>query len=100
MSRTAQQASTRVWILLAVAMGSFVIAAAAGTRMLQLSAMLAGATLICVVIGLRLVAMLARRRDRRQEAALARLVGQDASPCFLTDDLGQICGRKITVVRG
>ena len=90
MSRTAQQASTRAWILVAVAMGCLIVAAAASGRTLQLSAVLAGATLVCVVIGLRLVAMLGKRRDRRQEAALGRLVGQDASPCFLTDELGQI----------
>ena len=71
-------------------MGCLVIAAVAPGRLMQLAAMLAGVTLICVVIGLRLMGRLARRRDLVQEATLGKMVGQDASPCFLTDDLGQI----------
>jgi two-component system cell cycle sensor histidine kinase/response regulator CckA len=89
-SRTAQQASTRAWILLAVAMGCLVVAGTTADPRLRLAALLAGVTLVGVVVFLRLLAMVGRRRERRQEAGIGNLVGQDASPCFLTDDLGQI----------
>ena len=90
MSRTARQVSTRAWVLLAVAMGCLVLAMATTVPVLRLGAALAGVTLVCVVIALRLVTMLGDRRDRKQELGLGTLVGHDASPCFLTDDLGQI----------
>ena len=90
MSRTLQRANSRGWVLLAVAIGCLVIAVLAEAAVVKLSVLLAGKTLIFLVLALWFLDRLGKRRSRRQDAVLGTMVGHDAAPCFMTDDQGQI----------
>ena len=90
MSIRGRDERSRVWIVLALAVVCLVIAALSPQVAVRLPAALAALTLVCLTIVLRLMSMVQAWRRRKQEAQLALLVGQDASPCFLTDELGQI----------
>ncbi len=57
-----------------------------------------GLALLLIALGLRLVGSLDRRRDARLAMQLQALVGEDASPCFTTDELGQILYRNVAAM--
>jgi len=79
-----------VGVLLLAAAGSLFVAVATPSAPLRLMALCAGLTLVVLILQLRLVSQWRGWQDRTMAKRLAALTGQDASPCFTTDDLGQI----------
>jgi len=82
--------SQRLWLLVAVAFGCLVAAALASDPQTQLTTTMAGLTFAAVVLLVRGLVVLDNWRERQLEMRLARLIGQDATPCFTTDEIGQI----------
>ncbi len=87
---TARSVSPRVWMLVLVAALCLILAVMAPDRGMRLSSAVAGLTLVALVLMLRGLTVYGSMRDRVVERHLALLVGKDATPCFTTDDLGQI----------
>ncbi|MFN4158803.1 MAG: ATP-binding protein [Gemmobacter sp.] len=87
---TARGLSPRVWVLIGGAFICLVVALFAADRWVQLSAVVAGLTFSAVVLLVRGLVAAAGVGERWAEKRLGRLVGQDATPCFTTDDIGQI----------
>lgn len=53
-----------------------------------------GLVLLLIALGLRLVTQADRRREARLGSQLQMLMGEDAAPCFTTDELGQVLYRN------
>ncbi|QYK43678.1 MAG: response regulator [Paracoccaceae bacterium] len=87
---TARDLSPRVWILIGGAFLCLVLALFAPDRVTQLSAVVAGVTFSALVLVIRGLVAAAGLSERLAEARLGTLVGQDATPCFTTNDIGQI----------
>ena len=81
---------SRLWLLVAVAVGCLAVGLLAPLREMQLAAAVAGVTFVCLVVAIRVAMVLDRHREARQLRDLGSLVGQDAAPCFMTDAAGQI----------
>ena len=77
-------------LLGAAVLAALASAVLAPTAPLRSGAGIAALTLAFLILGLRLRSALTRRSEARHRAQLAQLVGQDATPCFMTDRLGQI----------
>lgn len=77
-------------LLLAAAGASLVTVVLAQTVVLRAGAFVVALTFLFLVIGLRLRTHLSRRHVKRRMDQLSLLVGQDATPCFMTDRMGQI----------
>ncbi len=95
---TARAMAGRAWLLVAAALGCFVLAWGAGTEAVQKSALVSGLTFVVLVLVLRGLALFDAARKRRLEAQVFALVGDDAAPCFTTDMLGQIGYRNAAAV--
>ena len=80
---------TFLW-LLAAAIGCVVVVMATGQPVTRLAAGSAGLTFVFLIFGMRAVAFVAGQAARRRQAHLVTLVGQDATPCYMTDQMGQI----------
>mgnify|MGYP000075282712 CR=1 FL=1 len=65
----------------------------------QVMALAAGVTLVLLTAGLFLRDRFAVMRESRKARRIAEIVGEDASPCFLTDAAGQIADADEAVVR-
>ncbi|WP_225026207.1 hybrid sensor histidine kinase/response regulator [Xinfangfangia pollutisoli] len=91
---TARNLSRRASWLVAGAAVLFGLAYATGDPTLRYVLTGGGLALALVALALRLVALSDRRREARLGAQLQSLVGDDASPCFTTDELGQILYRN------
>lgn len=91
---TARGLSGRAPWLVAAGLVSLGLAAGAGPGTLRLSLLVAGLTLVLLSLGLALVARADRRREARTAQHLTGLVGEDAAPCFSTDEMGQILFRN------
>lgn len=87
---TARGFSSRLWLLLAVAMASFTVALFAPDPDLRLVAGMTGLTFVGMVVVSRALVFFGWMEGRRLDGRLSRLIGQDAAPCFSTDPLGQI----------
>ncbi|MDT8855698.1 ATP-binding protein [Paracoccaceae bacterium Fryx2] len=87
---TARALSPRVWPLLAVAIGCFIIGLLAPDPQLKRTAAVAGVTFAVLVVLIRSVVTFEALRERQVERRLGVLMGQDAAPCFTTDLVGQI----------
>ncbi|MGL6209661.1 MAG: hybrid sensor histidine kinase/response regulator, partial [Paracoccaceae bacterium] len=87
---SARDHTARLWLLIAAAGGLAVLALLAPQREMQIAAAVAGATLVSLVLVLRGLVVVDRWMQRRQAANLALLVGQDAAPCFVTDEVGEV----------
>ena len=74
----------------AAAMAAGVAAWAAPTQAMRMGGALVALSLVFLALGLRLRAWMAMRGDRIRLKQLTELVGQDATPCFMTDRLGEI----------
>ncbi len=87
---TADRLSSRIGVLVGLA-GLFAIMALVlpGTAV-RMACAVAAATLVALVVMVRGLAHLGRRPAHRAGAAFFDLVGQDAAPCFATNDIGQI----------
>lgn len=87
---TARGLGPKLWLLLAVAFGCLLInhfATDLGTRQ---SAAVAGISLSVLVLVIRGLVYWSNHADRRRAQHLQDLVGKDATPCFSTDEFGQV----------
>ena len=78
------------WLLLAAAVGCGMVVLLASQPAMRFVAGIAALTLVFLILFLRLLAKLANRSERRRQANLVALFGQDATPCYMTDKQGQI----------
>ena len=85
-----RQSFAPVLMLLAVAMAAAVIAVMTQVVMMRLAASSVALTMAAMVFGLKFRARWAGRQETRRLAQLVGLVGQDATPCYVTDKHGQI----------
>ncbi len=79
-----------VLLLLAAAVACTVAAVLAPFAMIRAGATIAALTFVFLIFGLRLRQRQLRRAGVLRSTQLTTLVGQDATPCFMTDRLGQI----------
>ncbi len=79
-----------VAVLLVAALACLVMAFETTQPLVRLMAVVAGMTLTALVLQVRLVAHWRKRQSHALTRQLASLTGQDATPCFTTDDLGVI----------
>ena len=89
MSASRGMAGRIVWVLAAaaVSLGLAVLADGWATRV---TLVVVGLALIGLTLVVRGMAAADQRRDTRLAAQLLLLVGEDAAPCFSTDELGQV----------
>ena len=78
------------WLLLAAAVGCGMVVLLADQPAMRIAAGIAALTLVFLTLFLRLLAKLSNRSERRRQASLVALFGQDATPCYMTDKQGQI----------
>ncbi|NBZ87495.1 ATP-binding protein [Stagnihabitans tardus] len=74
----------------AAALAAGVVAWAAPTAAMRMGGALVALSLVFLALGLRLRAWAGTRAERTRLRQLTELVGQDATPCFMTDRLGEI----------
>ncbi len=91
---TARGLSPRAAWLAIAGILSLGLALLAGSGALRLTLAGAGLTLVLLAAGLTLAMRFDRRREERLGQSLAALVGEDAAPCFTTDEIGQILFRN------
>ena len=89
-SGSARQRFTALWALLAAAISCTVLYLASGPSPMKLAAAIAAITFVFLILGLNARSALAAQGERRRAAHLVSLVGQDATPCYMTDPHGQI----------
>ncbi len=65
---------------------------------MRLAAGVAAGTLLVLMVAIKLMSGIAQRPARRMDKALFDLVGLDASPCFATNDIGQITYQNAVAV--
>ena len=85
-----RQRFTSVWALLAAAISCAVLYAVSGPSPMKLAAAIAALTFVFLIFGLHIRQIVAARTERRRATHLVALVGQDATPCYMTDAHGQI----------
>jgi two-component system cell cycle sensor histidine kinase/response regulator CckA len=85
-----RQRQSPALLLLAAAVAALVAVVLAPSALLRAGASIAALTLLFLVIGLKLRSHLAKRGEAARHTHLITLVGQDATPCFMTDQFGQI----------
>lgn len=87
-----------VLLLLAVAFGAAIVALFAKDMVTRLGAASAALTMIVMILGLKFRSFLAFRKEGQRLVQLISLVGHDASPCYLTDNHGQILYQNTTAL--
>ena len=90
----ARRLSSASGMLLAGAMAALVTVVLAPDPAARMMATVVGLTLTALVVLIGGVILFANRSERQAERSVALLVGQDATPCFTTDTLGQILYRN------
>ena len=85
-----RQRQSSVLLLLAAAAAALVAVVLAPSAVVRAGASIAALTLLFMVLGLKLRSHLAKRGENARRVHLVTLVGQDATPCFMTDQFGQI----------
>lgn len=84
----------RAWLLVVLAAATMALAVAAGPGVVRLVAGAATFTFCLLAIGLRALDWQAKRRQASEVMQIARLVEQDAAPCFATDVEGAVLYRN------
>ena len=87
---TARGLGPRVGFLLAAALCFVLLAWFAPTDFAQQIGVFAASGFVILALVIRALVSLDQARQRRQGKSLQQLVGNDATPCFTTDDVGQI----------
>jgi two-component system, cell cycle sensor histidine kinase and response regulator CckA len=87
---TADRLSSRTIVLGGVAAILAMLAAFLPDATMRIAAGVAAATLLALMVTIKLMAAAARRPARKMDKAFFDLVGLDASACFATNDIGQI----------
>jgi len=90
--------SGRIFWVLGAASVSLVLALLSDEPAVRATLTVVGLALIGLTILVRGLAWLDRRREMRHEAQLSLLVGEDAAPCFTTDELGQVLYRNASAM--
>ena len=85
-----RQHLTPVWLLLAAALSCSVLVLVSNHASTQLVSAIAAMTFVFMVFGLKVRTWINLRAERRLRRQLMALVGQDATPCFMTGKLGDI----------
>lgn len=88
--QTAKDLGPKSWLLLAAALGCFVVSLFAPEPTVQQTAAVAGVTFTCLIAVIRGLIYWSNKNDRHSTRSLQTLVGQDATPCFTTDDFGHV----------
>ncbi|MFE3839186.1 ATP-binding protein [Pseudogemmobacter sonorensis] len=91
---TARGLRIRLIWLVVLAAGLLALALGLGDGALRLTMVLSALTLVAVALGIAGLARLSAWSAERRAQMIAALVGEDAAPCFATDDLGQILYRN------
>ncbi|MGA0542713.1 ATP-binding protein [Neotabrizicola sp. VNH66] len=86
-----------VWLVAAAAV-ALVLALMAGESGFRLTLTATGIVLIVLTLGLVAFTRIETRREGRLAAQLQMLLGEDAAPCFSTDELGQILFRNTAAI--
>lgn len=87
---TADRLSSRVVLLGGMAVILAMLAFLLTDTAMRIAAGMAAGTLVALLVMIKLFAQAGKRPARAKETAFFDLVGLDASPCFATDDIGQI----------
>ncbi len=95
---TADRLSSRAFVLGGMAAIMMVLAFLLPDTAMRIAAGMAAGTLIVLLVVIKAFARMAKRPARQKEKAFFDLVGLDASPCFATDDIGQIVYQNETAV--
>lgn len=95
LAQTARDLAPRAAVLVVVAGVCFAIAVFAGPGNLRTLAATAGMTMVMLALILRAANVLSNLGNRLSERAAMRLSALDATPCFTTDDVGQITWRNV-----
>lgn len=90
MVEAARDIGAKLWLLVAAALGCVAVAVLATDQGNRQTAAAAGIALVTVVLLVRALVYGADRGDRLRARSLQELVGKDATPCFSTDELGQV----------
>ncbi|MEO8244780.1 MAG: histidine kinase dimerization/phospho-acceptor domain-containing protein, partial [bacterium] len=85
-------------MLLAAAFGAMVVAVLAKDHLMRIGASIAALTMVFLTVGLKLRQFWSGRGEVRRMSQLISLVGNDASPCYLTDRQGQILYQNVTAI--
>ena len=87
---TAQDSKARLWLLIGAAGACFALGGLTVLREIQIAAVVAGGTFVCLVLAVRGMALFTRWSAARQAAQFGVLVAHDAAPCFVADAVGQV----------
>lgn len=90
--------SLRIAWVIAAAVISFGLAMVTSNTMIKVTLLVTGLALVCLIGWARWMSRMAERRERRLAAELFLLVGDDAAPCFSTDEFGQIQFRNAAAI--
>ncbi|MFN4171325.1 MAG: ATP-binding protein [Pseudorhodobacter sp.] len=89
-AQTARALAGRLWLLLGAAIACLTTAWFATHVETRLTALMAGATFVALILVIRGIGLVQKFRRRRLAGVIAKMVGTDASPCFVTDETGEI----------
>ena len=85
-------------LLLAVAIGSELVAATTKDAGLRLGGAIAAMTMVALAVGLKLRKLWVGRAEQQRMKQVTALVGHDAAPCYMTDKHGQILYQNAVAV--
>ena len=85
-----RQGMAPVLLLVAVAIAAGLVAATSKDPGLRLGGAIAAMTMLVLALGLKLRNLWAGRFEKQRLIQIVALVGNDASPCYMTDKHGQI----------
>ncbi|WP_168199248.1 ATP-binding protein [Pseudorhodobacter turbinis] len=89
-AQTARELGAKLWLLLAPAVACLVVSYFSSDIGIRQNAAVAGITFAALVVLIRALVFWADRGDRKRARNLQDLVGNDATPCFSTDELGVV----------
>jgi two-component system cell cycle sensor histidine kinase/response regulator CckA len=90
LTKTAKELGPKAWLLLAAAFGCLAIGVLSPDVKTQQAATVAGVSFCALIVLIRGIVFAANRADRKRAHEPQALVGKDSTPCFTTDDFGQV----------
>ncbi|MFM2390888.1 MAG: hypothetical protein RLZZ437_2443 [Pseudomonadota bacterium] len=90
--------SSRVVVLLGLAAVFAVMAVVIGDQAVRLACAVAAGSLLALVAVVKTMSRMASRPTPMLDKAFYDLVGQDAAPCFATNDIGQIVYQNLVAI--
>lgn len=89
-AQTARALSSRLWLLLGAAVACLVTAFFATVPETRLTAIAAGGSFLALILVIRGIAGAQNLLRRRMAHRVNQMVGADATPCFVTDETGEV----------